>query len=124
MSPVLLLKCKMRGLIGIRQQRSVPRRGRKPSIGVGIVCGDVRMIVPAGMSDELWEWLQDWGWREVTYRPDHRVYRQVPVSCAVELTEATEDTRAQLLDEALLRAELRVCYRVDPDVLPAYVQRE
>ena len=123
MGPVLLLKCKMRGLMGIRRQRALPRRGRKPSIGVGIVCGDVRMIVPAGMSDELWEWLQDRGWRDVTYRPDHRVYRQIPVSYAVELTEASEDRRAYLLEEAMVRAELRRCYRVDPDALPAYVQR-
>jgi len=86
------------------------------------VCGDVRMIVPAGMSDELWEWLMDQGWREVTYRPDHRVYRQVPVSCATVLTDATVDTRAYLMEQAMVRAELRVCYRPDPDVLPAYVQ--
>ena len=81
------------------------------------------MIVPAGMSEELWEWLMGQGWREVTYRPDHRLYRQIPVSCALELTEATEDTRAALLEDAMARAELRTCYRVDPDALPAYVRR-
>ncbi len=80
------------------------------------------MIVPAGLSHELWEWLMDQGWREVTYRPDHRVYRQIPVSCAAELTDATVDTRAQLLEEAMIRAELRACYRPDPDQLPTYVQ--
>jgi len=37
------------------------------------------------------------------------VNRQIPVSCAVELTEATEDTRADLLEEAMVRAELRAC---------------
>lgn len=121
MSPALLLRHKVRGLLGIRQVRAVPRRGRKPPIGVGIVCGDVRMIVPAGMSDELWNWLMDQGWREVTYRPDHRVYRHIPACCVAELIDATEDKRARLLEDALARAEFRTCYRVDPDVLPAYI---
>ena len=118
-----MLRHRLRNLLGIRQVRAVPRRGRKPSIGVGIVCGDARMIVPAGMSDELWDWLMDQGWREVTYRPDHRVYRYIPASCVVKLIDATEGRRARLLEHAVERAELRVCYRVDPDVLPPYVQR-
>ena len=102
----------------------MPRRGRKPAIGVGIVCGDVRMIVPAGMGEELWHWLMDQGWREVTHRPDHRVYRQVPVSCAERLVDATEEARARLLEEAIDHAELRRCYRVDPDLLPAYIRHD
>ena len=122
MTPVLLLKCKVRTLVGIRQERALPRRGRKPPIGVGIVCGDVRMIVPAGMSDELWEWLMDQGWREVTYRPDHRIYRQVPVSRAAQLADADKEMRMSLLHSAMAHAELRKCYRVDPDALPAYVE--
>jgi hypothetical protein len=82
------------------------------------------MIVPAGMSDALWQWLLDQGWREVTYRPDHRIYRQVPVSCATQLIDAPEDERLSVLEDAMARAEVRVCYRVDPDRLPAYVQRK
>ena len=80
MSPLLRLKHKVRNWMGIRQARALPTRGRKPPIGVGIACADVRMIVPAGMSEELWQWLMDRGWREVTYRPDHRIYRQIPMS--------------------------------------------
>jgi hypothetical protein len=124
MSPVLLLRSKVRGLMGVRQERAVPRRGRKPHAGVGIVCGDIRMIVPTGMSDELWEWLLDRGWREVIYRPDHRIYRQVPASCAAGLVDAVEEERASLLEEAMWRAEVRACYRVDPDALPVYLQRK
>jgi hypothetical protein len=82
------------------------------------------MTVPAGMSDDLWEWLLDQGWREVTCRPDRRGYRQAPVSCALKLTEASADIRARVLDEAVDAAEIRVCYRVAPDVLPSYVQRK
>ena len=124
MSPVLVLKCKLRSLAGVRQTRAVPRRGRKPPIGVGIICDDVRMIVPAGMTEEMWEWLMDRGWREVTYRPDRRNYRLVPASCAAELVDAIEEMRADLLQEAIDRAELRVCYRADPDMLPPYVRCE
>ena len=123
MTPGLLLRCKLRSLMGIRRPRAMPRRGPRPHIGAGIVCGDVRMIVPAGMSDGLWEWLMGQGWREVTYRPDRRIYRQVPASCAARLVDASEDERLILLDEAMDRAEVRACYRVDPDILPAYVQR-
>jgi hypothetical protein len=82
------------------------------------------MIVPAGMSDDLWQWLLDQGWREVTYRPDRRIYRQVPVSCAARLVDAPEDERVSLLESAMDRAEVRACYRVDPDMLPVYVQRK
>ena len=82
------------------------------------------MIVPAGMSDELWQWLLDQGWREETYRPDRRIYRQVPVSCATRLIDATQDDRLSLLEDAMARAEVRACYRGDPDTLPAYVQRK
>ncbi|MBV8208534.1 MAG: hypothetical protein JO133_00570 [Burkholderiaceae bacterium] len=81
------------------------------------------MIVLAGMSDELWDWLMDRGWREVTYRPDRRTYRHVPVSCVRKLIDATDDRRSHDLELALARAEFRDCYRVDPDVLPTYVQR-
>ncbi|HEX4585303.1 MAG TPA: hypothetical protein VH183_10765 [Burkholderiaceae bacterium] len=81
------------------------------------------MIVAAGMSDDLWQWLMDQGWREVTYRPDRRIYRQVPASCAALLIDAADDERVRLLEDAMDRAELRVCYRVDPDMLPAYLQR-
>ena len=123
MSLALLVGHRVRHLLGIRRARALPRRGRKPPIGVGIICGDVRMIVPAGMSEELWDWLMDRGWREVTYRPEHRVYRQIPASCVAMLVDATEDERARLLEQAVASAELRVCYRVDPDILPAYVQR-
>jgi hypothetical protein len=123
LSLALLVRYKVRNLLGIRRARAVPRRGRKPSIGVGIVCGDVRMIVPAGMSDELWDWLMDQGWREVTYRPEHRTYRHIPASCVAILVDATEDERARVLEDAVASAELRACYRVDPDILPAYVQR-
>jgi hypothetical protein len=124
MSLVLRVKCKMRNWAGIRQARALPPRGRKPPIGVAIVCADVRMIVPAGMSDELWEWLMDQGWREVTYRPDHRIYRQVPTSRATQLVDADKEVRMSVLESAIAHAELRTCYRVDPDALPAYVRVE
>jgi hypothetical protein len=122
MSPLLRLQHKVRYWVGVRQARALPPRGRKPPIGVGIVCADVRMIVPAGMSDELWQWLMDRGWREVTYRPDHRIYRQIPMSRATQLVDADEEVRMSILESAMAYAEFRTCYRVNPDALPAYVQ--
>jgi hypothetical protein len=50
------------------------RRSAKPRIGARIVQveSDVRLTVQAGLSDELWIWLLDRGWRVVTHRSDRR----------------------------------------------------
>jgi hypothetical protein len=120
LNAIRLLRNRLRNLMGIRLPRAVPRRGRKPSIGVGIACGEVRMVVQAGMSDDLWLWLLEQGWRELTYRPDRRVYRQVPPSCATKLTDAAGNARARALDQAVDCAELRSGFRVDAS--PVYVR--
>jgi hypothetical protein len=52
------------------------------------------MTIQAGFSDELWRWLLEQGWREVTHRPDRRHYRAVPASCVTELIDAPAEERA------------------------------
>jgi hypothetical protein len=81
--------------------------GPKPTIGAHIALGDVRMTVQAGFSDELWHWLTQQGWRELTHRPDRRHYRAVPASCVMELIDASSEQRPLVLVSAMARASLR-----------------
>ena len=48
------------------------------------------MTIQAGVTDELWEWLMERGWRELRYAPDRRHYRVVP---AVRVTKLLDSPR-------------------------------
>jgi len=111
-----------RGLLGLRKERVLPRRSAKPGIGATIVCGDLRMTVQAGLGDELWHWLLEEGWRELTYRPDRRHYREIPSSWVTRLIDALPETRTMVMDAAVTRASMRPTLG-DPNVLPSYVVR-
>ena len=62
----------VRTLLKIRCEREVPSESSKPPYGAKLFCGDIRMTVRSGMSDSLWRWLLDEGWREVVVRLDRR----------------------------------------------------
>lgn len=94
----------VRNLFGIRRERKVPRRTLKPSVGARIFREDVRMVVQAGLDRELWGWLQDQGWREVTVRPDRRVYREVPSSWVTLLIDCPAEQREAVLKAAVANA--------------------
>jgi hypothetical protein len=111
-----------RGLLHLRQDRALPRRSSKPSIGATIIAGDLRITIQAGLSDELWVWLLDEGWRELTYRPDRRHYREIPSSWVTRLIDAEPETRPLVMDAAVAKASLRPTLG-DPNVLPSYVVR-
>jgi len=116
------LKNWCRGLLRLRKARAIPRRTAKPAIGATVVCGDLRMTVQAGLSSELWSWLLDAGWRELTYRPDRRHYREIPSSWVTRLIDALPETRPMVLEAAVTRASMRPTLG-DPNVLPSYVTR-
>jgi len=118
----LSLRDRVRGLLRLRRERALPRRGAKPGIGACIVCGDLRMTVQAGFSDELWRWLLDQGWRELTYRPDRRHYREVPSIWVTRLVDAQPETRALVLGAAVTKAAHRPTLG-DPNSIPSYVLR-
>lgn len=81
------------------------------------------MTVQAGMDNDLWHWLLDAGWRELTYRPDRRNYREIPASWVTRLTDSVPEDRAQILALASGKARGRP-KAGDPGTLPAYVTRE
>jgi len=116
------LRSRFRGLLSGRKERSLPRRGAKPSIGAYIVNGGVRMTIQAGMSDQLWRWLMDQGWREPGYRPDRRCYKEIPASWVTLLIDAQADQREEVLGIAIAKATHRPGLR-RPQGMPAYLKR-
>jgi hypothetical protein len=101
------LRSLVRTLFRIRRNRSVPVAGAKPGVGARITCGEYRIIVQAGMSDSLWRWLAQQGWREVTYRPDRRRYLEIPHAFVTELIDAGPDEYAPVLEAAKAEATYR-----------------
>jgi len=116
------LRNRVRDLLSIRKDRTLPRRGPKPAIGACVVCGDVRMTIQAGLSDELWRWLLDQGWRELIYRPDRRRYREVPSTWVTRLIDALPQSRAPVLAAAVAKASQRPNLGGSKSV-PSYVAR-
>lgn len=98
----------VRTLLKIRRERGLPPAGAKPALGAKLICGDVRMTVQAGMSQSLWQWLIQQGWREVTFRPDRRRYRDLPTAYVTRLIDsATVEERIRILDAAIANASYR-----------------
>jgi hypothetical protein len=89
--------------------RRLPRRSTKPRIGARIVQVEsgVRLTVQAGLSDELWIWLLDQGWRVVTHLPERRRYRDISWSRVTRLIDCDPAYRERLLAEAIWDAESR-----------------
>ena len=101
---MVLLRNRVRGLLNIRKPRAGLRRGQKPPVGAFVVKDDYRFRMQAGMSEERWHWLLDQGWRESRYRPDRRLYRDVPAAWVTWLIDAPDETCHKVLDSGLMRA--------------------
>ena len=106
MSRIGSLRTRLRSLLGEPIERSVPRRSRKPRIGTYVVHVQegLRLVMQAGLSDDLWRWLMDRGWRVPSYHPDRRTYRDIPVSFITRLIDCDERHREQVLFEAIMSA--------------------
>jgi len=74
----------------------------------------LRLTVQAGMSDELWLWLMDHGWRVVSHRPDRRQYRDLPSSWVTRLIDSLPAEREKLIAKASAEAEIRASYTTRP----------
>ncbi|MGZ8993641.1 MAG: hypothetical protein ACXW16_06455 [Burkholderiaceae bacterium] len=97
---------------------------RKPGFGAKLVCGDIRMTVRAGMTDQLWRWLLDQGWREVAVRPDRRRYKDIPSTFVTRLIDAeTNEDRARVVDFAIANAEYRPTMTRDGRIIPVRKDR-
>lgn len=98
---------RVRTLLRIRTPRGTVPAGSKPGLGARLYCGDVRMSMQAGMTDSLWRWLVSEGWREVTFRPDRRRYRDIQSAYVTRLIDASSDDRARILEAAIANATYR-----------------
>ena len=96
-----------RTLFNIRQERTRPPAGPKPRMGAKIYLHDVRMVVESGLSDELWEWLTELGFREITFSPDRRHYRDLPRSLVARMYDAPREEWRALLKVAIQEASKR-----------------
>ncbi|HXF47410.1 MAG TPA: hypothetical protein VNK91_14960 [Burkholderiaceae bacterium] len=65
------------------------------------------MTVQAGMSNELWNWLQSRGWRELTFKPDRRRYREISTEWARQLIDCPPEQREEVLAQAIESAASR-----------------
>jgi hypothetical protein len=118
----LSLRGHIRRLLRVRSERALPRRGPKPAIGAYVVCGELRMTIQAGVTDELWEWLLGQGWRELRYAPDRRHYLVVPACYVTALIDAPVELRSRALSVALSHASVRPIVG-DPTAVPPYIVR-
>jgi len=67
----------------------------------------LRLVVQAGMSNDLWLWLMDQGWCVETYRPDRRAYKDIAPSYVTCLIDSHPSQREKLMDEAIVNAQSR-----------------
>lgn len=108
-----------RTLLKIRSEREIPSEGSKPPFGAKLVCGDIRMTVRSGMTDQLWSWLLDQGWREVFVRPDRRRYKDIPTGFVTRLIDAaTHEERARVMEFAIANAQYRPRMTRDGRIIP------
>lgn len=96
-----------RTLFNIRKDRKRAPPGPKPKMGAKIYLHDVRMYVQAGLSDELWDWLQQLGFREITFSPDRRRYRDLPRSIVAQLYDAPCEEWRSILKAAIRQSSVR-----------------
>jgi hypothetical protein len=109
----------VRTLLKIRCEREIPAEGGKPPFGAKLFCGDIRMTVRSGMSDQLWRWLLNQGWREVAVRPDRRRYKDIPTAYVTRLIDAVaNEERARVMEFAIANAQYRPSMTRDGRIIP------
>ncbi|HRK56152.1 MAG TPA: hypothetical protein PLQ67_01360 [Burkholderiaceae bacterium] len=104
------LRDRVRTLFRIRHVRKIEPFdlcAPKPRIGAVIVRGEIRMTVQAGLSDELWQWLGQHGWREPMVATDRRHYRDIPASWVTRLFDAAPEHRVKMLMAGVSKATVR-----------------
>lgn len=122
---VAQVRDQVRTLLKIRCDREIPSAGQKPAYGAKLFRGDIRMTVRSGMTDALWRWLLEQGWREVTVRPDRRRYKDIPTTYVTHLIDAPgNEERARVMAIAVAHAQYRPTMTRDGRIMQARPRRE
>jgi hypothetical protein len=98
------LRSLARTLFRIRRPRAVPPARAKPGVGARITQGEYRMIVQAGMTDEMWEWLASLGWRELRSGEQRLHYKALSTALVNRLYDVAPDDRQKVLLVAIREA--------------------
>jgi hypothetical protein len=92
---------------GVKVVRKWPPRGPVPARGAKANLHEFRLHVKVALTEELWDWLQDRGFREITYSPDRRRYRDLPPSLVSTFLDAPNRNWGRILKEAMAEAAKR-----------------
>ncbi len=115
----------VRTLLKIRCERGIPARGDKPPYGAKLFNGEYRLTVQSGMTDALWHWLQDQGWREVVVRVDRRHYKDIPTAYVTRLIDSVaNEERARVMAGAIANAQYRPRMTRDGRIVPPPTRRQ
>jgi hypothetical protein len=87
-----------------RKRQELRRAAIKPRIGATIYCADLRMSVQPGLSDELWRWLAERGWRELDDLSLRHRLRALPASSVTALFDGALEEWEALLAAAIRQA--------------------
>ncbi|HYM46918.1 MAG TPA: hypothetical protein VES91_00465 [Burkholderiaceae bacterium] len=77
------------------------------------------------MTDELWRWLLNQGWREVAVRPDRRRYKDIPTAYVTRLIDSVANEEcARVMAAAVANAQYRPRMTREGRIVPAARPRE
>ena len=76
----------------------------RPRVGSTIFCAKFRLTVPAGFSEDLWQWLAAQGWKPLADSVNRYHYRALPSNVVAALVDAPHEQRERLLSLAFRRA--------------------
>ena len=88
-------------LLGRRKEHQRSREASRPAIGATLCCAGLRMSVQAGMSDDLWQWLINLGWRELQPRENRLNFKPLPTSLVTRLFDCPPGDRDRVLLAAI-----------------------
>lgn len=88
-------------LLARRGERQRARECSRPAVGATLCCAGLRMTVQAGMSEDLWQWLIQLGWRELRPRENRLQFRPLPTALVTRLFDGPPADRDRVLLAAI-----------------------
>ncbi len=96
-----LLNAPVGELLWKKKQDLRLRETNKPAIGATICCSGMRILVQAGLSDDLWLWLVSLGWRELAPGENRLRLKPLATTLVTRLFDAQPAERERVLTNAI-----------------------